>query len=262
VSRPEIDPRALVSRLMSARATREPIELLSEEFDLDEATAYDIQDLVVATTCAASGDTIVGYKIAMTSPETMALAGAIEPAFGALTSSAVVTSPAAESLSDLYQPMIEAELVFIFDEDLTPAATEEEIVGRSRLVPAIEIPSARYRDWFGRMRVVDLVSDNTATGLLVVGPDSIAADQLALETIVMRLRHDGQEVARGISAEVLGSPASAVAWLARRLAERGKTLRAGSLVSSGTFTMPVRPDAGQYVADFEGIGSASVTFGP
>jgi 2-keto-4-pentenoate hydratase len=262
MSRAETDPRALASRLMSARATREPIELLSEEFDLDEATAYDIQDLVVATICAASGDTIVGYKIAMTSPETMALAGASEPAFGALIASTVVTSPAAVSLSHLYQPLIEAELVFIIDEDLTRAATEEEIIRRSRVAPAIEVPSARYRDWFGRIKVVDLVSDNSATGLLVVGPDSVPADQLTLETIGMRLRHDGREVARGISAEVLGSPASAVAWLTRRLAERGKTLRAGSLVSSGTFTMPVRPDVGQYVADFEGIGSASVTFRP
>jgi 2-keto-4-pentenoate hydratase len=53
-----------------------------------------------------------------------------------------------------------------------------------------------------------------------------------------------------------------VAWLTRRLAERGKTLRAGSLVSSGTFTMPMRIHVGRYVADFDGIGSASVTFRP
>jgi 2-keto-4-pentenoate hydratase len=262
VSRAEIDPQALASRLMSARATREPIELLSQEYDLDQGIAYDIQDLLVSAICAASGDTLAGYKIAMTSPETMALAGASEPAFGVLVASTVVTSPAAVSLSDLYQPLIEGELVFIIDEDLTHAATEEEIVRKSRLAPAIEVPSARYRDWFGRIKVVDLVSDNTAAGLLVVGPDSVPASQLTLDAIGMRLRHDGREVTRGISAEVLGNPASAVAWLTRRLAERGKTLRAGSLVSSGTFTMPMRIHVGRYVADFDGIGSASVTFRP
>ena len=68
----------------------------------------------------------------------------------------------------------------------------------------------------------------------VAGPwiEGWAASDLA--TIEACLSIDGHVVARGHGRDVMGDPFVAVAWLARRLAERGSGLSAGDLVSVGS----------------------------
>ena len=254
------DRAAIAERLLAARDSGTPIELLSEEHEIPEAEAYAIQDLVVDRVRRAAGEGAAGYKIAMTSPATMALAGASEPAYGVLTGSMIRWSPAEVAPGELYQPRLEAELVFRIEDDLEPGAGADEIRRASTLAPGLELPSARYRDWFGRMKVADLVSDNTATGLLVVADSWRPAAELPLDGIRMRLRHDGRTVDQGVSSAVFGSPELAVAWLSARLAGRGRALRAGTLVSSGTFTMPIPAEEGLYEAEFDGVGSVAVRF--
>jgi 2-oxo-hept-3-ene-1,7-dioate hydratase len=250
---------AIVSELIAGRAEKRPLELLSLRHALDEATAYAVQERLVAALTAGSGD-IAGYKIAMTSESTMALAGASEPAYGVLLTSMLRASPADVALDELYQPRIEAELIFLFDGAVSADPSPDEIVAATRVAPALEVPSARFRDWFGRMPVVDLVSDNTAAALVVVGAQAVPARGLALDSIAMRLEHDGRPLAEGGSAEVLGTPLNAVAWLARKLAAHGKRIEPGMLVSSGTFTMPSAVESGRYEAVFEGLGTVKVSF--
>jgi len=59
----------------------------------------------------------------------------------------------------------------------------------------------------------------------------------------------------------LGSPANAVAWLANKLAARGRSLAAGMLVMTGTLT-PITPieRGSTYVASFSTLGSVEKTF--
>jgi len=59
----------------------------------------------------------------------------------------------------------------------------------------------------------------------------------------------------------LGHPANAVAWLARKLHERGKGLKAGMVVMTGTLT-PITPiDKGsKYVASFSTLGPVEKRF--
>jgi 2-keto-4-pentenoate hydratase len=254
-----VDLAVLADRLLAARATGEPIELLSADAVLSEELAYELQDLVVAGVCRGGADAPAGYKIAMTSPETMALAGASQPAYGVVLRSALLASPAQVPLTDLYQGRVEGELIFLVDRDLPPGAGPEDILGGCRVVPGLELPSTRYRDWFGRVQVPDLVADNTATGRVVVGADAVPAASLRLGAVEMVLRLDGDEIAHGVSTAVLGDPVNALVWLVRRLAGRGRHLRAGEIVSSGTFHMPPPIRPGRYEARFEGLGTARAT---
>ena len=59
----------------------------------------------------------------------------------------------------------------------------------------------------------------------------------------------------------LGSPANAVAWLANKLAARGRGLSAGMVVMTGTLT-PITPieRGSTYVASFSSLGSVEKTF--
>jgi 2-keto-4-pentenoate hydratase len=61
---------------------------------------------------------------------------------------------------------------------------------------------------------------------------------------------------------VLGNPVTAVAWLARKVADFGVRLRAGDIVLPGSCTkaIDVRP-GDQFRADFTGLGRASLNFG-
>jgi 2-keto-4-pentenoate hydratase len=135
------------------------------------------------------------------------------------------------------------------------------IVAGSRVAAGLELPSARYRDWFGRTPVPDLVSDNTAVGRLVVGTAWVAAANLDLAAVGMRLRHDGVVVQSGVSSAVLSSPALALAWLSEALARRRHSLRQGDLVSSGTFGIPLPIQSGRWEAEFDGVGTVSAVFG-
>jgi 2-keto-4-pentenoate hydratase len=75
------------------------------------------------------------------------------------------------------------------------------------------------------------------------------------------LARDGEVFAEGRGELAMGSPAYAVAWLANKLAERGKGLRAGQLVMTGTLTAITPIEAGStYVATFSTLGRVQKTF--
>jgi 2-keto-4-pentenoate hydratase len=73
--------------------------------------------------------------------------------------------------------------------------------------------------------------------------------EVDLNGIAVAAAVDGQVVATGSASAVLGHPLEALAWLARSLAERGRRLEAGDLVSTGTCTGIVPLTSGQ---TFEG----------
>ena len=77
----------------------------------------------------------------------------------------------------------------------------------------------------------------------------------------VELMQDGRPIAEGRGANALGHPARAVAWLAAKLAERGRSLEPGMLVMTGTLT-PILPiERGSvYVGEFGTLGNVKATF--
>jgi 2-keto-4-pentenoate hydratase len=75
------------------------------------------------------------------------------------------------------------------------------------------------------------------------------------------LTRDGVELARGEARDAMGHPANAVAWLAGKLADRGKSLSEGHLVMTGTLTpiLPIEAPA-VYRATFSTLGVVVMHF--
>ena len=72
---------------------------------------------------------------------------------------------------------------------------------------------------------------------------------------------NGAEVGHGTGADVLGHPFTALAWLANTLAERGRPLRAGMIVSTGSIVSTKFPKPGDTViAELAGLGEAKAAF--
>ena len=80
----------------------------------------------------------------------------------------------------------------------------------------------------------------------------------AIEAVLSR---DGEVVAEGRSDAVLGSPVTAVAWLARKVDSFGVRLKAGDIILPGSCTRAIDARPGEsFVADFTGLGSVRVSF--
>jgi len=84
-----------------------------------------------------------------------------------------------------------------------------------------------------------------------------------LRTVGLVLEKNGQPVAMGAGAAVLGHPAAAIAMLANHLGRRGQEIPAGSLILSGGATEAVAVAAGDHVClRVQGMGSTSIQFAP
>ena len=102
-----------------------------------------------------------------------------------------------------------------------------------------------------------ITSFNVGARLGVLGkpiaPDAAMADALAKMTVVLR-DQDDKELGRAPGAAILGHPLNAVVWLAQDLAQSGGKLRAGDILSLGSFTAPMPPKAGTKITvTYEGL---------
>ena len=126
-------------------------------------------------------------------------------------------------------------------------------------VPALEIIDSRFESW--RVKPQDLIADNTASALVVLGNQRLAPSDLDLAAEEAVMEVDGAETGRGTGAEVLGHPAEAVAWLANKLGERGRGIMAGQFVIPGSVVAPPFVKAGDSVtAAYRSLGTVSVRF--
>ncbi|ALX49327.1 2-keto-4-pentenoate hydratase [Lentibacillus amyloliquefaciens] len=250
----------IVQTLKKAYETKEPIDFIRKHYNLDEQAAYKIQNQFVTEKCERTNETIAGFKISMTSPDTQAYANTDEPAYGTFIEGNLIHSNESVLLNSLFDPLVEPELVFVLTGDLTAGASEEEIISKSKIAAGLEIPDSRYKDWFPNFTLEDLLCDNGAAGLAVISNTVETPSFEQLDSINMELFHNGEKIGEGSSSNVLENPASAVAWLSKKMSGHGKTLKKGMIISSGTFIPPLRVEEGTYHAVYTGIGEVSVTF--
>src|SRR5262245_12792558 len=79
-----------------------------------------------------------------------------------------------------------------------------------------------------------LIADDFFDAGCVLGEPAAEWRGFDLPSVVGVTRINGREVGRGRGADVMGHPFEALAWLANTLARRGKALRAGEFVFTGS----------------------------
>lgn len=246
----------LADELESAEASARPIEPLSQRFpELTEADAYAIQDIVLQRRLAA-GETLSGHKIGLTSEAMRRQLEVDDPDYGYVLSSRFLRSGDRLRSSDLIAPMIEAELAVELSRDLEPPVTLDQVRTATAAVHAsLEVIDSRIRDW--RIGLVDTVADNASCARVVLGERTV--DPPALPEVGLRLLRNGDQVATGRGADVLGDPLRAVVWLANTLHGYGRGVRAGQIVFTGSLHAALPVTAGDLVeAHFDGVGRVSL----
>jgi 2-oxopent-4-enoate/cis-2-oxohex-4-enoate hydratase len=256
-----IPVQTAVERVIEAHARRRPVPPLSETHgDFPLAHAYAIQDALRAE-LARRGQRSIGWKLGATSPLGQAVMGVKEPACGFLMPRQYGDG-AEVSAAEFVALGVEAEVAFrmrarLAGPGVTAATALPAVEGA---VAALELPDFIFS---GTPVVADFVACSVIARAIVLGgrPMPLPAFDVSGEEVVYE--HNGEVVGTYTTAEVMGSPLNALAWLANHLAGRGLALEPGDVVMSGSISKVLRPAAGDTVrARFAHLGSVSVRVAP
>jgi 2-keto-4-pentenoate hydratase len=260
---PITDVHGKAKALYEARRTRQAIAPFTDDDPtLTMADGYAVQSELTKL-ILADGDTIVGYKVGVTSKPMQKLIGVDTPDYGPVLGSTVYRNGDAVSLARFIQPKIEAEIVFVLGSPLhgpgvTVTDAHRAIGG---IAAAMEIVDSRFADW--RIKLADTVADLASNGAVAVAGNLVPLAGIDARLIGMTLTRNGEVIDTGAGAAALGDPLTVVAWLANTLGEVGVGLEAGHLVMTGALHAAVPMSAGDvFRADFDRLGPVTVRVVP
>ncbi|MCJ1909582.1 2-keto-4-pentenoate hydratase [Planococcus ruber] len=252
----DLNDQRLADTLFEAYIQNKPLSKDQIPAFLEKEKAYGIQHALTAKKAEAANEELKGYKISLTSKETQELFNSETPLYGALTSPAI--SGGTIELTAMSSPLIELELIFIAQEDLSAEDSVEAILQKTLVAPGIEVPDSRFEDWFPHLSLGQVIADSAVAGKIVIGKPKEGVQFDDLDDIQGRLTFNGEEIASDSSKAVLEHPVYAVKWLAEELAKHGLAIKKGMAISSGTFILPKKLEKGLYTASYEGIGEVSL----
>ena len=242
-----------------ARTDRGPIT--SEWPDLDQATAYRVQDETLRRRLSR-GERLTGIKLGLTSRAKQQRMGISSPLTAWLTDAMVLPAGAPVPQHALIHPRVEPEIVFLMRDRLAgPGITAPqalEAVGS--VYGGAEVIDSRYRDF--RFTLPDVIADNASTGAYVTGPVAVDARSIDLAMEAVLVEVNGQVVDSATGAAVQGHPAEALALAANSLGERGLAIEPGWVVLTGGLTDAVFAPPGARIAfHFTHLGSVFLSGG-
>ncbi len=251
--------RAHAQALLRARDTGVPIDPFTQaQPDLGMADGYAIQTHLVRS-LLERGESIVGYKLGLTSRPMQELLGVDSPDFGPVFASGVFGDGAVLPADGFIAPRVEAEIAVVLECDLSgPGCTAADALTATRgLVAAVEIVDSRIVDW--RIRLADTVADLASAGAIALSSLVVPVEGFDPRLLGMVFTRNGELVASGAGAAALGDPMAAVAWLANTLGPMGVVLPAGSVVMTGALhaMVPISP-GDVFRAEFDRLGPITI----
>jgi 2-oxo-3-hexenedioate decarboxylase/2-keto-4-pentenoate hydratase len=226
---------------------------------LDEA--YAAQEALQALYTRNGRGEIGGAKVAITTLVMQRLMGIDEPCGGGVFAREIYESPAALRHADFGQVAVECEIAVRLGRDLPGGQSRDEVADAIQSCQAaIELIDDARADYklFG---AVDLVADNAWNGGLVLGPAVKDWRHLDLAALKGTMMVGGRLAGEGVGADVLGHPLNALTWLADMLARRGRSLRKGMAITTGSIVATQWPKPGETVeVEIEGLGKAVARF--
>lgn len=208
---------------------------------------------------------IIGYKAGLTSPAAQQQLGVAMPVMGVLLAKMMLPDGATVPADFGPRPMFEADmLVTVKDDGINQARTVTEVAKHiSTLQPFIELPDLVLAPG-EKMTAPVVVAINIGARSGVVGtpvPMLPTSDFVnALATMQVTLTADGTEISKAPGKAILGHPLNAVLFIAEEVQRRGGKLKAGDILSLGSFSRLTPPKPGQkVVARYEGLPTGPMT---
>ncbi len=232
--------------------------------------AYDVADQFVRLCCAHQNARQVGYKIALTTPQMRAFVGYSDSVAGSVLSTATYTSGAPISTSQFVRMAFECEIAFLVAREVTAqdASSSTSIANCiEAAAPAFELVDDLNADYsaFGKddgATLKSLAAGNAWNHGVVLGQWKRDWRSIDLGALHGQAFINGALQGEGYGRDVLGHPLEAMCWIANHLLARGKSLKPGEFVITGsliTSKFPKPGDSVRYLAAELGEVSMTVT---
>ena len=206
---------------------------------------------------AALGEHPIGWKVGLTAEAIQRQFNVHEPVFGRILDSR--PSGHVFAADELIAPGFENELCLRLGKDLSGTVTLDQARDAVASVhPSLEIIETRG-DLTAQLALA--LADNAQQKTVILGEAvPLPAD---LRSIEARVTINGALAGTGLGTAVLGDPLNSLVWLAAKLAEFGRGLKAGEIVMSGSFTrqFPLRP-GDKVRCEFSGVGAVETAVAP
>jgi 2-oxo-3-hexenedioate decarboxylase len=263
--------RELLAALDAGATVRSVVER-NPGFGWDEGYAVAAETLKLRR---ARGERTVGRKIGFTNRNIWAEYGATAPIWAHVFDRTLTYATDGRStiaLKGSARPRLEPEIAFRLKAPL-PAGVNDPariLEAVEWLAPSFEIVDCHFADW--KFKPADSAADFSLHWRLIVGtPVQVTrtglprlADQL--RDCRVTLAKNGGIVDRGVGANALGHPATALAHLAEVLSRQPQfdPLAAGEVITTGTLTaaMPIAPGEtwSSLYEELPGVTGLSLTF--
>ncbi|PZO55588.1 MAG: 2-keto-4-pentenoate hydratase [Alphaproteobacteria bacterium] len=229
--------RAIADAFVAARQEARPLDGFPGEQPRDLATSYKIQDEAIALW----RDEVAGWKIGRVQPPQVASLGADRLAGPIFRRNVWVAKGAAVDFPVFERGFaaVEAEYVFRIGKDAPADKLDWTIDEAAALIETMHVgvetagsPLATINDLGATVVVADFGNNHG----LILGPEvpnwrAKLAQGVSCETFI-----EDKSVGAGGASDAPDGPLDALLFLVRHLAQRGKPLRAGQLVSTGAVT--------------------------
>ena len=246
---PDIDQ--IAQQFVDAHRGGSQVRISPAAATLQPEDAYRVQDAVFSALHASRP---MAWKVGTAAPTA-------EPSAAPIAR--VLASPASVAGAEFKMIGVEVEIGFRLARDLPErqeSYDEREIADAvAETLVMIELCDTRLADWETAPAMWRLADFQLNAGLVWGGgrPDTRAIDFTGLHA---ELWIDGVKKKDLAGAHPLGNPARLLPWLARHCAQRNAPLRAGDLVTTGSWTGMDFVFAGsEVIARFPGVGEARVT---
>jgi len=246
---PDLD--ALARELDEALLARREIPSLTKTHgDFDLGAAYGIQERGIVLR-RKRGETIVGYKMGLTSAAKRVQMSLDLPIYGVLTSAMRVQSEL--RVADAVHPKVEPEIAFVTARELSGRITREQaFAALASVMPALEVLDSRFAG-FKYFSLPDVVADNCSSWRFALGEPVKPRDVGGLR---MRMSVNGRVAQEADSNAISGHPLDSLVQLAGMLPH---ALPAGSIVLAGAATVAEKLEPGMLITlEVEALGSMSV----
>lgn len=243
-----------VRLLVQAHRSRTPAAI-GDVVLKSEKDAYRVQDSVYAELW--HGTNPAAWKVGGPSDK-------VEPTAAPIPPEKLLRSPANVAAASMNMVGVEAEVAFRLSIDLPPrsrAYSERRVAAAiGEALVAIELCDSRLANWKESSGIWKL-ADFQNSGALVAGsgtPDWQKIDFLQQE-VEFRI---GARVRKAKGAHAFGNPFRLMPWIANHCTARGIGLRAGDIVTTGSWTgLEIAKAGDEVTARFPGIGIATVRIG-
>jgi 2-keto-4-pentenoate hydratase len=218
---------------------------------LDEA--YQIQ-LALVDRRVEAGERHIGWKVGLTAKVIQEQFGFHEPLFACVLQS---FSSGHTLPRGLIKPGFETELCMRFARPLAGDVTPQQVLDALEGIhPSFEIIETRG-DAINQIALA--LADNGQQHSIILGPLIRPNPQTQLNMVNAEVKLNGETIATGAGDAVLGNPLNSAVWLARKLTEFDRGIRAGDVVMTGSFVRQFALSPGDHAeAEFSGIGRVEV----